>query len=288
MARIRNIKPDFFMSDDVSELDYRTRLTWIGLWTHADDHGRLKDNPRAIKGAVWSLDDSVAVREVEADLGMLARRGRIVRYQADGQRYLAIVNWHRHQRPNRPSPSKIPAPTVPIGVPEPEQDGHCAACWGQEQLTERSLSAHAQLSDSDQESLQVNASDSNSVSPHEPVTEDSLSEGEGERGMEGGGEAREPAPEPPAPRTPTRPRCPRHAHLADDDPGPNCVACRDARLGASQTTANAERDEAATRRACRLCDADGWRWLDPKRRGNGPMTGPGARCDHKPIPVGVP
>lgn len=40
MAKIRSIKPDFFTSEDVSALPLRARLTWIGLWTHCDDHGR--------------------------------------------------------------------------------------------------------------------------------------------------------------------------------------------------------------------------------------------------------
>jgi hypothetical protein len=39
-------------------------------------------------------------------------------------------------------------------------------------------------------------------------------------------------PEPPRPAPGRRPRCARHAGLPDDDPGPPCLACRDARLAA--------------------------------------------------------
>lgn len=109
MPRIRSIKPSFFQSDDVSALPLRARLTWIGLWTHCDDAGRTKDHARLIKAAIWPLDN-VTLADIEEDLSTLADQGRIVRYEAAGQRYLAIVNWDDHQSINRPTPSRIPAP----------------------------------------------------------------------------------------------------------------------------------------------------------------------------------
>lgn len=109
MPRIRTIKPSFFQSEDVSALPMRARLTWIGLWTHCDDHGRTKDNVKLIKANVWALDD-VTLRDVEDDLETLAAHGRIVRYEVDGERYLAIVNWHDHQSIQKKQESKIPPP----------------------------------------------------------------------------------------------------------------------------------------------------------------------------------
>jgi hypothetical protein len=109
MPRIRSIKPDFFLSEDVAELPLRARLTWIGLWTHSDDHGRSKDNVKLIKAAIWPLDD-VTFAEVEADLKALAKGGRIVRYSVAGARYLAVVKWHDHQAISKPGQPKHPAP----------------------------------------------------------------------------------------------------------------------------------------------------------------------------------
>jgi hypothetical protein len=96
MARIRNIKPEFFTSEAVSELPLRARLTWIGLWTHCDNHGRARDNVKLIKAAVWPLDD-VSLKDIEDDLTTLAEHQRIVRYEVDGKRYLVITNWSEHQ-----------------------------------------------------------------------------------------------------------------------------------------------------------------------------------------------
>lgn len=110
MARIRTIKPSFFQSDDVSALPLRARLTWIGLWTHCDDAGRTKDHARLIKAAIWPLDN-VSLSDIEEDLETLADQGRIVRYEVDGQRYLEITNWRAHQAIQKPTPSRIPAPS---------------------------------------------------------------------------------------------------------------------------------------------------------------------------------
>lgn len=127
MPRIRSIKPDFFKSEDVSALPLRARLTWIGLWTQCDDHGRYKDSARVIKGDVWSLDD-VSLHDIEADLRALAAADRIIRYEVDGKRYLVVVNWHMHQAINRPSRPKYPAPPEPMASADQDDPNHCVVC----------------------------------------------------------------------------------------------------------------------------------------------------------------
>lgn len=130
LARIRTIKPDFFRSDDVAQLSYRARLTWVGLWTYVDDEGRGKDNARIIKGDLWPLEDEVTHKDVEKDLKELSSAGRIRRYEVDGEKYLLILKWTDHQRIAKPTASKLPPPndsttttepssTIPVVLPEP-------------------------------------------------------------------------------------------------------------------------------------------------------------------------
>lgn len=109
MARIRTIKPEFFTSLTIADLPLTARLTFIGLWTHVDDAGRCVDDPRLIKAAVWPLDDRTAA-DIEIDLKELTESSLITRYTLNRKRYLAITNWSEHQRINRPTPSKLPAP----------------------------------------------------------------------------------------------------------------------------------------------------------------------------------
>lgn len=200
MARMRTMKPGFFTSEDIAKYPFRARLLFAGLWTYCDDHGRGKDNVRLIKADVWPLDDDVTIEEIEADLQLLHAGGAIVRYRVGGLAYIAVQNWHFHQNPNRPGDTKLPPPPVPIAVPAPGERGHCRPCW----------TLHEQLSEP-------------SLIPHEQLIAGGEGEKEGEK--EGRGSAARPAPPPGS-----RPRCTRHAHLPDDDPGPNCVGCRDARL----------------------------------------------------------
>lgn len=107
MARIRTIKPEFFTSLSNADLSIPARLTFIGLWTHADDEGRCVDDARLIKAAIWPLERSV--KAVEADLVELEKGDKIHRYKVADRSFIAITTW-THQRINRPAPSKFPGP----------------------------------------------------------------------------------------------------------------------------------------------------------------------------------
>jgi hypothetical protein len=136
MARIRTIKPDFFTSLTVADLTPEQRLTFIGLWTHVDDAGRCVDDPRLIKAALWPLDDRTAA-DIEIDLKALTESSLITRYTLNRKRYLAVTNWDEHQRINRPTESKLPAPEDGDPTPPDPVTRHDSS----------SLNAHAQLSE---------------------------------------------------------------------------------------------------------------------------------------------
>ena len=57
MSRIRTIKPEFFLDDELAELTPLTRLIFIGLWTLADCEGRLEDRPKRIRAQLHPFDD---------------------------------------------------------------------------------------------------------------------------------------------------------------------------------------------------------------------------------------
>ena len=103
MARIRSIKPDFFLSENLSELSVNARLFFIGLWTQADREGRLEDRPKRLKVQIFPYDPI----EVDPLLKELAKRKDdqcrpeyIDRYKVQGVALIQIVNFLKHQRPN--------------------------------------------------------------------------------------------------------------------------------------------------------------------------------------------
>jgi hypothetical protein len=107
VARIRSIKPDFFINDELAELEPLTRLFFIGLWTQADREGRMHDRPRRLRAALVPYDDC----DVTGMLDALAESGHIMRYEVDGERYIQVLNFTRHQHVNiKESASTVPAP----------------------------------------------------------------------------------------------------------------------------------------------------------------------------------
>ncbi len=114
MARIRMIKPGFFLDEDLADCGMAAQLLFAGLWTVADREGRLEDRPRRIKHECLPYYDV----DVDALLDVLHDNGFIVRYVVDGTGYIAIPTWHKHQNPHsRELPSAIPEPVF-----EPKHD----------------------------------------------------------------------------------------------------------------------------------------------------------------------
>jgi hypothetical protein len=111
MARIRSVKPELWSDEKLAEVPRAVRLTFIGLISAcADDAGRLKGNPRVIRGAVYPLDDDISVEEISRHLEQLAGIKVIQRYAVNGEQYIQIVNWKKHQKINRVTPSRLPSP----------------------------------------------------------------------------------------------------------------------------------------------------------------------------------
>lgn len=114
MARSRNIKPGFFSNEHLAELDFATRLLFIGMWTEADREGRLEDRPRRLKMALFPADNV----DIEGMLSGLESYGFIRRYTASGCRAIQIVSWAKHQNPH----IKEAQSTIPAEVFEPAPD----------------------------------------------------------------------------------------------------------------------------------------------------------------------
>lgn len=114
MARSRNIKPGFFSNEHLAELDFATRLLFIGMWTEADREGRLEDRPRRLKMALFPADNV----DIEFMLNGLESYGFIRRYVANGCRAIQIVSWAKHQNPHVKEAQSI----IPAEVFEPAPD----------------------------------------------------------------------------------------------------------------------------------------------------------------------
>lgn len=121
MARIRSIKPSFFVNEALSDASRDARLLAIALLCIADREGRLIDSPKRIKLEAMPWDDV----DVSALLDELVSVGFILRYEADGRRCIQVINFHKHQRPHvKEVASTIPAPTWVVSDPDPDGGQH--------------------------------------------------------------------------------------------------------------------------------------------------------------------
>lgn len=107
MARSRNIKPGFFTNDELAECHPLGRLLFAGLWTIADKEGRLDDRPKKIKAMLLPFDEA----DCDALLQQLNDHKFIIRYRVNGECYIQISNWKKHQNPHcKEAASEIPEP----------------------------------------------------------------------------------------------------------------------------------------------------------------------------------
>jgi len=109
LARARNIKPGFFRDEYIVQLPFEARLLFIGLWTLADREGRLKDKPGQIKMELFPCDKIDINKHIQA----LQSKGFLVRYSVEGQGYIQVINFIKHQNPHiKEQASEIPAPDM--------------------------------------------------------------------------------------------------------------------------------------------------------------------------------
>lgn len=109
MARSRNIKPAFFVNEQLAETDPLARLLFISLWTLADRDGRLEYRPKKIKVSSLPYDNC----DIENLLFQLNKFGFIQIYEVEKNKYIQIINFKKHQNPHmKEQASTIPAPDL--------------------------------------------------------------------------------------------------------------------------------------------------------------------------------
>lgn len=104
MARIRSIKPEFWVSEQIAECSTIARLTFVGLWNFCDDRGVHPAKPKTLKAELFPMDD-ITAKQVGEWVGELINVGLVREFTAaeDGDIYWHVTGWDRHQKIDRPS-----------------------------------------------------------------------------------------------------------------------------------------------------------------------------------------
>lgn len=99
MARQRIIHPEFWTSEDMIPLSPIARLLFIGIWTFADDDGRIPFKVISLKCQIFPMDNIDVVPLVEELLSI----GVVTEYSFEGDKYLVVKSWSKHQKIKYPT-----------------------------------------------------------------------------------------------------------------------------------------------------------------------------------------
>lgn len=109
--RKRMIDPEFWSDEKIGNLHANARLMFIGMWNFADDEGIIKSRAEFLKSNIFPYDE-IKTDEIIKWFQELVREGLIFSYNIAGQNYAIILNFKKHQIINKPTPSKLPAPSI--------------------------------------------------------------------------------------------------------------------------------------------------------------------------------
>lgn len=134
--RTRDIKPGFYLNEQLAECSPWARLIFPGLWMLADREGRLEYRPKRIKAELLPYDGE----DMALLLGELETHGLVKRYEVDGKEYLWIPTFSRHQKPH-PNEKQSEIPPCPDEPGQHEAQNHTmdenTSCQGDTDLSPR-------------------------------------------------------------------------------------------------------------------------------------------------------
>ena len=132
MARIRTLKPEIWDDEDLAATSHEAQLLFVKLITQADDEGRFRAKARLLRPKLYPYDDGATsspettTRQIEIWLNELATR-KLIQLYSDGKEILGQfkpASWLRHQKIDKRTPSRLPAPQeeqsvlFPVGFDE--------------------------------------------------------------------------------------------------------------------------------------------------------------------------
>lgn len=109
MGRIRTIKPEVLLDRKAATLSNEAWRLWVSCWVIADDCGRLPADPKLLAGQVfWAHENPFD--EASRALASLRESSMVEIYEVNGESFMQIRGWRKHQKIDRPSGPRFPGP----------------------------------------------------------------------------------------------------------------------------------------------------------------------------------
>lgn len=133
MARRRMLDPEFFDDKEfflqifsacfdtypsksrkfLFRIGRTVRLFYAGLWKSSDDSGRFLDDSVKLKAEIFPFDDDIAQSDIKTFMKVLKKANKVYQYEINKVIYGVVVKFLKHQRIDKPTPSKLPIPPEP-------------------------------------------------------------------------------------------------------------------------------------------------------------------------------
>ena len=113
MARNRMIKPEFWEDEKIGALSPNAKLLFIACLNFADDEGLIRWNPFYLAASAFIYDNE-AQKNIEQYMEELIKQEIVYVYNTADKKTIIgwIINFHKHQRIDKPQPSKFQPPNL--------------------------------------------------------------------------------------------------------------------------------------------------------------------------------
>lgn len=102
MPRNRLIKHDFWADEKTGTLSSDAKLLFIGAWNFADDSGVCRGNLAYLKANIFPYD-AITPQKIGKLLSEIESKNLINLLEQNGESYIRVVNFEKHQVINKPS-----------------------------------------------------------------------------------------------------------------------------------------------------------------------------------------
>jgi len=113
MARKRMIDPTIWEDEEFGSLSMTAKILFIGLFSNADDEGRIRANSAYLKSTIF-MYDNIGLKAIEETLLEVSQKLSTVKvYKVNGKQYVSLTNWCEYQKQHK---DRIQISTLPVYV----------------------------------------------------------------------------------------------------------------------------------------------------------------------------